>query len=77
MHLTYVINKLFQFMKNSIFIHVQTIKRMIRYFKNTMKLKKRFESFESHEDTLYEYIDFSYDDDELTRRFHSSYVFLL
>ena len=64
-------------MKNSTFIHVQTIKRMIRYFKDTMKLEKRFEFSESHEGTFYEYIDSSYDDDELTRRFHSNYAFLL
>ena len=72
----YVINKLSQFMKNSIFIHVQTIKRMIRYFKEIMLLNKRFESFESHDDIFYEYIDFVYDDNEFTRRFHSNYAFL-
>ena len=63
-------------MKNFTSIHVQTIKRMIRYLKEIMLLNKRFESFESHNDTFYEYIDFSYDDDEFTRRFHSSYAFL-
>ena len=63
-------------MKNSTFIHVQTIKRMIRYFKDTMLLNKRFEFFEQHDDKFYEYIDFSYDDDEFTRRFHSNYAFL-
>ena len=72
----YAINKLFQFMKNSTFIHVQTIKRMIRYFKETMKFDKRFELSETHDSNFYEYTDSSYDDDELTRRFHSDYAFL-
>ena len=76
-HIIYVINKLFQFMKNFTFIHVQTIKRMIRYFKEIMLLNKRFESFKSYDDIFYEYIDFLYNDDEFTRRFHSSYAFLL
>ena len=42
-----------------------------------MKLEKRFEFSESHDDIFYEYIDFLYDDNELIRRFHSNYVFLL
>ena len=63
-------------MKNSTFIHVQTIKRMIRYLKRIILLNKRFKSFKSHDDIFYKYIDFSYNDDEFTRRFHSSYVFL-
>ena len=63
-------------MKNFTFIHVQAIKRVIRYCKEILLLNKRFESFESHNDIFYEYIDFSYDDNEFTRRFHSNYVFL-
>ena len=64
-------------MKNSIFIHIQIIKRMIRYFNDTKKLNKRFEFFESHDKTSFEYINFAYDDDEFIRQFHFEYVFLL
>ena len=64
-------------MKNSTSTHNQVIKRVIRYLVDIVELSKRFESFESHDEELVNYIDFSYDDDEKTRRSHSSYVFLL
>ena len=41
-----------------------------------MLLNKRFESFESYNEILYKYIDFLYNDNEFTRRFHSNYIFL-
>ena len=63
-------------MKNSTSIHVQAIKRMIRYFKENILLNKRFESSELYNDIFYKYIDFLYNDDEFIRRFHSNYVFL-
>ena len=64
-------------MKNSIFIHIQIIKRMIRYFNDTKKLNKRFEFFELYNETSFEYTNFAYNDDEFIRRFHFEYVFLL
>ena len=50
---------------------------MIRYLIDIIKLNKRFKFFESHNEKLLNYINFLYDDDEKTRRFHSSYVFML
>ena len=39
--------------------------------------KKSFESSKSHDESLFDYIDSSYDDDEFTKRSHSNYIFML
>ena len=75
--IAYAINKLAQFMKNSTSTHSQTLKRIVRYLTDIMKLEKYFESSESHDESLFDYIDSSYDDDELTKRSHSNYIFML
>ena len=64
-------------MKNLTFTHNQIIKRMIHYLIDIVELSKRLKYFKSHDKKLLNYIDFSYDNDEKTRRSHSSYVFIL
>ena len=77
--IAYVVNKLAHFNLNFTFTHFIAIQRVVRYLANISKLSIRFESSNNLEqiDDLIEYIDAFYVDDANTKRFHSSYVFLL
>ena len=56
---------------------MQTMKRMIRYLIETNELCIRYDFSDENERNLMNYIDSTYDDDVIIKRFHSDYVFKL
>ena len=51
--------------------------RIVRYLVGTIDLGKHFGPSETHDGGLFGYTDSSYGDDELTKRSHSGYIFIL
>ena len=76
-NITYFIHKFVQFSINSTSIHMQTMKRVIRYLIKTNKLCIQYDFSNESEKNLVNYIDSAYDNDVIIKRFCSDYVFKL
>ena len=76
-NIVYFINKFAQFSVNLTPIHMQAVKRMIRYLTKTNELCIWYGFSDECEKNLINYTDSAYDDNVTTRRFHSDYVFKL
>ena len=76
-NIAYVTNKLTQFMLNSTLIYMHILKRIVRYLIHTANFDVCFQSNEQNENELIDYIDFSYDDDDVIEKFYSNYIFML
>ena len=64
-------------MLNSTSIHMHVLKRIIRYLIYTANFDVCFQSNEQNENELIDYIDFSYDDDDVIEKYYSNYIFML
>ena len=79
-NIAYATNKLAHFSMNSISIYMLALKQIIQYLTKSSNLKIRYKSSDKNSvdeknEKLIDYTDFSYKNNIVIKKLHSSYVF--